>query len=96
MRNEISIKSKSDLLNLLSLKLSLYQDPYDVDGVIATSSDILSSFPNNQRALYSRALAYEKIGDLANMSKDFELMIMMFYLSKYFLKAFGSLILVFF
>ncbi len=75
LENEVSIKSKSDLLNLLSLKLSLYQDPYDVDGVIATSSDILSSFPNNQRALYSRALAYEKIGDLANMSKDFELMI---------------------
>ena len=47
-------------LNLLSLKLSLYQEPYNADKVIEVSSEILESFPNNDRALYSRALAYEK------------------------------------
>ena len=35
----------------------------------------MESFPENQRALYSRALAYEKKGDLKKMSVDFEKMI---------------------
>ena len=72
---EIKIKTKTDLLNLLSLKLSLYQEPYNVDRVIETSSKILKSFPTNERALYSRALAYEKKGDIEKMSIDFEVMI---------------------
>ena len=75
LNQEIKIKSKNDNLNLLSLKLSLYQEPYNVDKVIEVSSEILKSFPNNDRALYSRALAYEKKGDIENMSSDFEKMI---------------------
>ena len=75
LNQEINVKTKNDKLNLLSLKLSLYQEPYNVDKVIEVSSEILGSFPNNDRALYSRALAYEKKGELENMSSDFEKMI---------------------
>ena len=72
---EVKIKTDNDVLDLLTLKLSLHQDPYDVDKTIEISSKILESFPENQRALYTRALAYEKKGDLKNMSIDFERMI---------------------
>jgi len=72
---EVKIKTDFDALNLLSLKLSLHQDPYDVDKILEISTKILESFPENQRALYSRALAYEKKGDLKQMSIDFEKMI---------------------
>ena len=72
---EVKIKTDGDALNLLTLKLSLHQDPYDVDKILEISSTILESFPENQRALYSRALAYEKKGDLKQMSIDFEKMI---------------------
>ena len=72
---EVKIKTDVDALNLLTLKLSLHQDPYDVDKILEISTKILESFPENQRALYSRALAYEKIGDLKQMSIDFEKMI---------------------
>ena len=72
---EVKIKTEGDALNLLTLKLSLHQDPYDVDKILEISSKILESFPENQRALYSRALAHEKKGDLKQMSIDFEKMI---------------------
>ena len=72
---EVKIKTERDILNLLSLKLSLHQDPYDADKIVEISTKILESFPDNQRALYSRALAYEKKGDLKQMSVDFEKMI---------------------
>ena len=72
---EVKIKTDGDALNLLTLKLSLHQDPYDVDKILEISTKILESFPENQRALYSRALAYEKKGDLKKMSVDFEKMI---------------------
>ena len=72
---EVKIKADGDALNLLTLKLSLHQDPYDVDKILEISTKILESFPENQRALYSRALAYEKKGDLKKMSIDFEKMI---------------------
>ena len=72
---EVKIKADGDALNLLTLKLSLHQDPYDVDKILEISTKILESFPENQRALYSRALAYEKKGDLKKMSVDFEKMI---------------------
>lgn len=72
---EVKIKTERDILNLLSLKLSLHQDPYDVDKIVEITTKILESFPENQRALYSRALAYEKKGDLKQMSVDFEKMI---------------------
>ena len=75
LNQEIKVKTKNDKLNLLSLKLSLYQEPYNADKVIEVSSEILESFPNNDRALYSRALAYEKKGELEKMSSDFEKMI---------------------
>ena len=39
LNQEIKIKSKNDNLNLLSLKLSLYQEPYNVDKVIEVSSE---------------------------------------------------------
>ncbi len=72
---EVKVKTDDDVLNLLTLKLSLHQDPYDVDKILHISTEILESFPDNQRALYSRALAYEKKGDLKQMSIDFEKMI---------------------
>ena len=72
---EVKIKTDGDALNLLTIKLSLHQDPYDVDKILEISTKILESFPENQRALYSRALAYEKKGDLKQMSIDFEKMI---------------------
>ena len=75
LEEEVKIKTERDILNLLSLKLSLHQDPYDVDKIVEISTKILESFPDNQRALYSRALAYEKKGDLKQMSVDFEKMI---------------------
>ena len=40
LNQEIKIKSKNDNLNLLSLKLSLYQEPYNVDKVIEVSTEI--------------------------------------------------------
>ena len=72
---EVKVKTDDDVLNLLNLKLSLHQDPYDADKILQISTKILESFPGNQRALYSRALAYEKKGDLKQMSIDFEKMI---------------------
>lgn len=75
LEEEVKIKTKNDLFNILSLKLSLYQDPYDINKVINQSNEILKSFPKNERALYTRALAYEKNGDIENMKKDFEVMI---------------------
>ncbi len=75
INQEVKIKTKSDLLNLLTLKLSLYQEVDQPSEIIKVSSEILESFPNNQQALYSRALAYEKLGNISSMSKDFENMI---------------------
>ena len=75
LKEEIKIKSKSDLLKLLTLKLSLYQEDYKSSEIIRVTSEILESFPNNQQALYSRALAYETEGNIIGMSKDFENMI---------------------
>ena len=75
LEKEVKIKTERDILNLLSLKLSLHQDPYDVDKIVEISTKILESFPDNQRALYSRALAYEKKGDLKQLSVDIEKMI---------------------
>ncbi len=75
LNEEVKIKTKSDLLNLLIFKLSLYQEDYKSAEIIKITSEILESFPNNQQALYSRALAYEKQGKILSMSKDFEKMI---------------------
>ena len=72
---EIKIKTKNNLLNSLLLKLSIHEEVYDPTNIIDISNQILKSFPNNERALYSRALAYEKLGNISNMSKDFEVMI---------------------
>ncbi len=72
---EIKIKTKPDLLNLLILKLSLYEEDYKASEIINLTSEILKSFPTNQQALYSRALAYEKQGNISKMSEDFEKMI---------------------
>ena len=73
--NHVRVKTKNDILSLMLLKLSIYQDPYDVDMVLETTTKIIKSFPKNERALYSRALAYEQKGDLKHMVKDFEKMI---------------------
>ena len=75
LEEEVKIKTKNDLLNLLSLKLSIYQEPYEINKVIDLSNEIIELFPKNERALYTRALAYEKNGDIENMMKDFEMMI---------------------
>ena len=72
---EIKIKNQDDLLNSLSLKLSIYEEIGRTLETIRLSSEILETFPNDERALYTRALAYEKQGDIANMSKDFDKMI---------------------
>tara|TARA_Y100000591_G_scaffold67959_1_gene56255 strand:- start:639 stop:2357 length:1719 start_codon:yes stop_codon:yes gene_type:complete len=75
LESEVTVKTNNDLMNLLSLKMSLHQDPYDPDKVVDIASEILQIFPENQSALYSRALAYEKKGDIELMSMDFEKMI---------------------
>ena len=72
---EIKIKNQDDLLNSLSLKLSIYEELGRTLETISLSSEILETFPNDERALYTRALAYEKQGDILNMSKDFDKMI---------------------
>ena len=75
LEREVKIKTDNDVLSLLSLKMSLHQDPYDADKVLDIASEMLQIFPENQRALYSRALAYEKKGEISLMSMDFEKMI---------------------
>ena len=72
---EIKIKNQNDLLNSLSLKLSVFEEIGRTPETISLSSEILETFPNDERALYTRALAYEKQGDILNMSKDFDKMI---------------------
>jgi tetratricopeptide (TPR) repeat protein len=72
---EIKIKNKNDLLNSLSLKLSVFEEIGRTLETISLTSEILETFPNDERALYTRALAYEKQGDILNMSKDFDKMI---------------------
>ncbi len=72
INKEIKIKTKSDLLNLLTLKLSLFQEEEESAEIIKVTSEILETFPNNQQALYSRALAYEKQNNILSMSEDFE------------------------
>tara|TARA_B100001063_G_scaffold7373_1_gene5660 strand:- start:845 stop:2557 length:1713 start_codon:yes stop_codon:yes gene_type:complete len=71
----IQIKNQDDQLNSLSLKLSVFEEIGKTIDTINLSSEILELFPNNERALYARALAYEKQGDIFNMSKDFDKMI---------------------
>jgi len=75
IENEINIKNKNDLLRLLSLQLSIYEEDNQIDNIIDTSNKILTHFPDNIRTLYSRAIAYEEKGNILNMSKDFEKMI---------------------
>tara|TARA_E500000178_G_scaffold291254_1_gene295052 strand:+ start:3 stop:1466 length:1464 start_codon:yes stop_codon:yes gene_type:complete len=72
---EIKIKNQNNLLNSLSLKLSIFEEIGESTDIINLSTQILQTFPNNERALYSRALAYEKEGNISNMSKDFDEMI---------------------
>jgi tetratricopeptide (TPR) repeat protein len=72
---EIKIKNQDDLLNYLSLKLSVFEEIGKTPETINLSTEILETFPNNERALYTRAIAYEKQGDIINMSKDFDKMI---------------------
>ena len=72
---EIKIKNQDDLLNSLSLKLSVFEEIGRTLETINLSTEILETFPNDERALYTRALAYEKQGDILNMSKDFDKMI---------------------
>jgi tetratricopeptide (TPR) repeat protein len=72
---EIKIKNQNNLLNSLSLKLSIFEEIGEPTDIINLSTQILQTFPNNERALYSRALAYEKEGNILNMSKDFDEMI---------------------
>ena len=72
---EIKIKNQNDLLNSLSLKLSVFEEIGRTPETISLSSEILETFPNDERALYTRALAYEKQGDILNMSIDFDKMI---------------------
>ena len=72
---EIKIKNQNDLLNSLSLKLSLFEEIGRNRETINLSTEILETFPYDERTLYTRALAYEKQGDIINMSKDFDKMI---------------------
>jgi tetratricopeptide (TPR) repeat protein len=72
---EIKIKNRDDLLNSLSLKLSVFEEIGRTLETINLSTEILETFPSDERALYTRALAYEKEGDILNMSKDFDKMI---------------------
>jgi len=75
IENEIKIKNKNDLLRLLSLKLSIYEEAKETDNIIDISNKILTDFPDNIRTLYARAIAYEEKGNILKMSNDFEKMI---------------------
>ncbi len=86
---EIKIKNQNNLLNSLSLKLSIFEELGDSAGIIKLSSQILKTFPNSERALYSRALAYEKEGNILNMSKDFDEMIKLNKYNSMALNAYG-------
>mgnify|MGYP001248279876 FL=1 len=87
--NEIKIKNQNNLLNSLSLKLSIFEEVGESAKIISLSSQILQTFPNNERALYSRALAYEKEGNILNMSKDFDEMIKLNKYNSIALNAYG-------
>ncbi len=86
---EIKIKNQDNLLNSLSLKLSIFEEIGESADIIRLSSQILESFPNNERALYSRALAYEKEGNILSMSKDFDEMIKLNKYNSIALNAYG-------
>ena len=86
---KIKIKNQNNLLNSLSLKLSIFEEIGESADVIKVSSQILKSFPNNERALYSRALAYEKEGNILSMSKDFDEMIKLNKYNSIALNAYG-------
>ena len=86
---KIKIKNQNNLLNSLSLKLSIFEEIGESADVIKVSSQILKSFPNNERALYSRALAYEKEGNILSMSKDFDKMIKLNKYNSIALNAYG-------
>ena len=86
---EIKIKNQNNLLNSLSLKLSIFEEIGESAEIISLSSQILESFPNNERALYSRALAYEKEGNILSMSKDFDKMIKLNKFNSIALNAYG-------
>jgi tetratricopeptide (TPR) repeat protein len=86
---EVKIKNQNNLLNSLSLKLSILEEIGESADIISLSSQILQTFPNNERALYSRALAYEKEGNIINMSKDFDEMIKLNKYNSIALNAYG-------
>jgi tetratricopeptide (TPR) repeat protein len=86
---EIKIKNQNNLLNSLLLKLSIFEEIGESVDIINLSSQILKTFPNNERALYSRALAYEKEGNISNMSKDFDEMIKLDNYNSMALNAYG-------
>ena len=86
---KIKIKNQNNLLNSLSLKLSIFEEIGEPADIIRLSSQILESFPNNERALYSRALAYEKEGNILSMSKDFDEMIKLNKYNSIALNAYG-------
>ena len=58
---EVKVKTGDDALNLLTLKLSLHQDPYDVEKILQISTKILESFPENQRDLKQMSIDFEKM-----------------------------------
>jgi tetratricopeptide (TPR) repeat protein len=75
IENEINLKNKDDALRLLLLKLSIYEEADLLNNVIDISNKILSDFPDNIQTLYTRAISYEKQGNILSMSEDFEKMI---------------------
>ena len=86
---EIKIKNQDNLLNSLSLKLSIFEEIGESADIINMTTQILQTFPNNERALYSRALAYEKEGNISNMTKDFDEMIKLNKYNSIALNAYG-------
>lgn len=86
---EIKIKNQNNLLNSLSLKLSIFEEIGESADIINLSSQILQTFPDNERALYSRALAYEKEGNISSMIKDFDEMIKLNKYNSVALNAYG-------
>ena len=85
----VKMRKKSDLLNILLLKLSLYEEESTTSEIINITSEILESFPENQQALYSRALAHERQGNISAMSEDFEKMIVIDPYNSIALNAYG-------
>ncbi len=72
--NKIYNESEN-ISNLISLKILLHQELSNFSDIVNLASVGLKEDPANNRLLYSRAIAYEKLGKIDQMTADFQKMI---------------------